>query len=73
MAGWWDGGMATADGIARNGRTADWRNGGTAELVDRLILMEWPNGGMATYQIYLIYLRYTLTTPTPTPTPFNLL
>ena len=54
----------------RNGGMADWRTGGMAELAERLILAERRNGETATYQIYLIYLRYT---PTTTPTPFNLL
>ena len=29
---------------SRNGGMAEWRNGGTAELVERLILAEWQDG-----------------------------
>ncbi len=52
----------------RNGRMAEWRNGGVAEWHNGGMggggmmewrMAEWWNGGKATYQIYLIYLRYT--------------
>ena len=61
MAKWWNGGMAEYGGIdggiAGNDGMAESRNG---------VMVEWRNGGIATYLLHLWY------TPT-TPTPFNLL
>jgi hypothetical protein len=49
---------------------AEWRNGGMGDGgMTEWRMAERQNGGKATYQIYLIYLWYTPTTPTP----FNLL
>ncbi len=65
----------TADGMAESNCRRNGRMTGMAGMAERQkewqmavlqITSERRNGGKATYQIYLIYSRYT---PTPTPTP----